>query len=85
MKDEFIQAYQDDLTAEQEDFMLEQALEDEREKKNPTTFEITIQRLREQKEKEGWTSKKFIEEIEREATFELDEYKRELELSYGVD
>jgi len=79
------QAEEQELTAEQEDFMLEVGMERERRLKNPTSFELTIQKLRERKEKEGWTSKKYFDEIEKKASYELDEFKRDLELSYGVD
>jgi len=76
-----------ELTAEQEDFLLEEALERERELRhpNPTRFELTIQRLRKEKEEKGWTSMEFYDKLEEEASFELAEYKRELELSYGID
>lgn len=92
MKDELIQAEQE-LTAEQEDFLLEEALERERELRNPTpehpteltNFEMTIQRLRKEKEEKGWTSVEFFDRVEQEASFELEEYKRELELAYGID
>ena len=82
-----------ELTAEQEDFMLEEYLERERLeresfdkiKDNPSTFEITIQRLRERRESEGWTAERYFREMETQAKIELDEYKRELELAYGID
>ena len=78
--------YGDELTAEQEDFMLEECMERERELKNtPTTFEMTIQKLRERRDSEGWTSTRYFEEMEREAKIELDEYKEELKLAYGVN
>jgi len=77
----------DELTAEQEDFMLEESLERERELKNPTltTFDLTIQRLREKRDKEGWTATRYFDEIDKEASIELADYKRELELSYGIN
>lgn len=85
-----------ELTAEQEDYMLESALEDERiaregefgiggKSKIPTTFEMTIQRLRKEKEEKGWTSTEYFERIDQEAVIELEEHKRELELAYGID
>jgi len=84
---EMRQAEEDELTAEQEDFMLEEGLERERELRNPTptTFEMTIQRLRERRDKEGWTAERYFEEMDKEASIELADYKRELELSYGID
>ena len=81
-----------ELTAEQEDFLLEEGLEMEREARNPTSltpqpssFELTIQKLRQEKEEKGWTSIEYFERIEQEAKIELDDYKRELELAYGVE
>ena len=80
---------QAELTAEQEDYMLEECMERERLEREPTkeltTFEVTIQKLKERKESEGWTSERFYREMETQAKIELDEYKTELELSYGIN
>lgn len=83
---------EEELTAEQEDYMLESAMETERELRNPTelteqpsSFSLTIQRLRKEKEEKGWTSVEFFDRVEQEADSELAEYKKELELSYGID
>ena len=78
-----------ELTAEQEDYMLEECLERERlereETNTPTTFEVTIQKLKERRESEGWTAERFYREMEEQAKIELDEYKCELELAYGIN
>ena len=85
------QLEEEELTAEQEDYLLEECMERERleretiAEKCPTTFEVTIQKLKERRISEGWTAERYFREMETQAKIELDEYKSELELAYGIN